>query len=163
MKTRVKLSLLAAALIAIIVASCKGKPGSSSLSGSDASTPSATAAAAKGNTVMDSLSITDPDEKKICGLYDDAVTDYLTNTKVLFGDTSKAADAQRKALDDKWKAKEAEIKPQVQDWQKRIAGNPAEAMKFAQFSIYESKRLMGVMAQYQKNLMKNIPGAPAGN
>ena len=82
---------------------------------------------------------------------------------MLLGDTSKAAAAQRAALDAKLKAKDAEIKPQVQDWQKRVQGNPMEAMKFAQFSIYESKRLMGVMLNYEKNLMKNVPTPSTGN
>lgn len=132
MKTLLKLNLCLLSVIALIAVSCKGKSGSAS---SSASTPGAAAATAKGTTVMDSLNITDPDEKKICALYDEAITDYLTNSKILLGDTSKAAVAQRAALDAKWKAKEAEIKPQVQDWQKRVQGNPMEAMKFAQFSI----------------------------
>jgi len=110
-------------------------------------------------TRLDSLNITDPDEKKVCALYDDAITDYLSNSKLLLTDTSKAAEAQRKALDEKWRVKEAEIKPQVQALQQRVAMNPSEAMKFAQFSVYESKRLMALMSIYQKEMMKNMPGS----
>jgi hypothetical protein len=153
MKTLSKFNLCILAAAAIFAVSCKGKSASSS-----SSSNSTTAVSAKGNSVMDSLNITDPDEKKICALYDDAITDYLTNSKLLLSDTSKAAEAQRKALDEKWKAKEEAIKPQVQAWQQKVAMNPSEAVKFAQFSVYESKRLMSLMSIYQKNLMKNMPG-----
>jgi hypothetical protein len=163
MKTMLKLSLFALAGMAVIAVSCKSKSGSS---GSDAvsATNSTTAASAKGNSVMDSLNITDPDEKKICALYDDAITDYLTNIKTLISDTSAAAKLQRDELDKKWKAKEEAIKPQVEALQKRVAMNPGEAMKFAQYSMYESKRLMPIMMEYEKEMMKNMPkSVPTGN
>ena len=154
MKTLSKFNLCVLAAAAIFAASCKGKPASSVPTSN-----STTAVSAKGNSVMDSLNITDPDEKKVCALYDDAITDYLSNSKLLLTDTSKAAEAQRKALDEKWRVKEAEIKPQVQALQQRVAMNPSEAMKFAQFSVYESKRLMALMSIYQKEMMKNMPGS----
>jgi hypothetical protein len=158
MKTLSKFNFFVVAAIAVVALSCKPKAGSS---GSDAvsATNSTTAASSKGNSVMDSLNITDPDEKKICALYDDAITDYLTNLKTLTTDTTAAAKAKRDELDKKWRERDSTIKPQVEALQRKVAMNPAEAMKFAQFSVYESKRLMPVMMEYEKSVLKNMPGA----
>ncbi len=153
MKTSLKLSLFLLASVAIIAAGCKGKSNSSS------STNSETAVSAKGNSVMDSLSITDPDEKKVCALYDDAITDYVKEFKSALTDTSKEANARREELDKKWEEKEKDLKPQVEALRVKMIAVPAEAAKFAQFSAYESQRLMGVMAEYQKAMMKSMsPG-----
>jgi len=162
MKTMLKLNLFVLAGMAIIAVSCKSK---SSSSGSDAvsATNSTTAASAKGNSVMDSLNITDPDEKKICALYDDAITDYLTNIKTLTSDTGAAARAKRDELDKKWRQRDSTIKPQIEAWQRKIAMNPAEAIKFAQYWAYESKRLVPVMMDYEKAMLKNMPGAKPTN
>ena len=154
MKTLLKLNLCLLSVIALIAVSCKGKSGSAS---SSASTPGAAAATAKGTTVMDSLNITDPDEKKVCALYDDAITDYLKEFKTALTDTSKAANARREELNKKWQAKEKEIQPQVEALRVKMLAVPAEATKFAQFSAYESQRLMGIMAEYQKAMLKNLP------
>jgi len=151
MKTRPKLSLFLLAIVAIIAVGCKGKSNSSSSANSE------TAVSAKGNSVMDSLSITDPDEKKVCALYDDAITDYLKEFKTALTDTSKAANARREELNKKWQAKEKEIQPQVEALRVKMLAVPAEATKFAQFSAYESQRLMGIMAEYQKAMLKNLP------
>lgn len=153
MKTFSKTGLYLLAVIAIVAVSCKGKTSSSS------SSPSETAVSAKGNSVMDSLSISDPDEKKVCALYDDAITDYVKEFKSAFTDTTKAAAARREALDKKWQEKEQAIKPQLEALRVKMAASPAETEKFVQFSAYESKRLMGVMAEYQKAMMKNLPPA----
>lgn len=150
MKNRSKLSLLLLAIVAIIAAGCKGKSGSSS-SGADA------VASAKGNSVMDSLKITDPDEKKVCALYDDAITDYIKEFKAGIADTTKEADARREALDKKWHEKELAIKPQLEALRVKMATVPAEASKFVQFSTYESQRLMSIVADYQKAMLKNLP------
>jgi len=158
MKNRLKINFFVLAAIALVAVSCKPKSGSSG-SGAVSSTNSTTAASAKGNSVLDSLSITDPDEKKICALYDDAITDYLTNLKTLTTDTGAAAKAKRDELDKKWRQRDSTIKPQVEALQRKVAMNPSEAMKFAQFSMYESKRLMPVMMDYEKAIMKNMPGA----
>jgi hypothetical protein len=162
MKTLLKINFFVLAAVALIAVSCKPKSGSTG-SGAVSATNSTTAASAKGNSVMDSLNITDPDEKKVCALYDDAITDYLTNMKTLTSDTTAAAKAKRDDLDKKWKEKDAEIKPQVEALQRKIAMNPSEALKFAQFSAYESKRLMGIMLEYEKAMMKNMPTTTPGN
>ena len=158
MKTLSKFNFFVLAAIAVVAVSCKPKAGSS---GSDAvsATNSTAAASSKGNSVMDSLNITDPDEKKICALYYDAITDYLTNIKTLTTDTGAAAKAKRDELDKKWRQRDSTIKPQIEAWQRKIAMNPAEAMKFAQYWAYESKRLMPVMMDYEKAILKNMPGA----
>ncbi len=161
MKTLSKLNLFVLAAVAVAAVACKSK--SASTSGDAPAANSESAVSSKGNSVMDSLNITDPDAKKICALYDDAVTDYMNNWKTLATDTSKEANDKRKALDAKWKQKEQEIKPQVEAWRQKVATNPAEAMKFAQFSAYESRRLMAIMADYEKAMMKNMPtGVPTG-
>lgn len=152
MKTLSKLNLVALALVAIIAVACKGKSGSS---GSN----STVAESAKGNSVMDSLSITDPDAKKVCALYDDAITDYMKEFKGLLIDTSKEAEARRDALDKKWREKEKEIQPQLEALRKKMMVSPTETAKFAQFSAYESRRLMSVVAEYQKLMMKNMQQA----
>jgi hypothetical protein len=151
MKTRSKLNLFLLAAVATIAVGCKGKSNSSS------SAVSETAVSAKGNSVIDSLSITDPDEKKVCALYDDAITDYLKEFKTALTDTSKEANAKREELDKKWQEKEKSIQPQVEALRVKMIAVPTEAAKFAQFSAYESQRLMGVMAEYQKAMMKNLP------
>jgi len=154
MKTLSKLSLFVLAVAAIIAVSCKGKPGSGSASaGSDV------VASVKGNSVMDSLNISDPDEKKVCALYDDAITDYLKELKTLSADTSKAAAVQRADVDKKYQDKEKEIQPQIEAMRRKIALNPAEAMKFTQFSMYESKRVMGAVSTYEQGVLKNYPAA----
>jgi len=108
---------------------------------------------------MDSLNITDADEKKVCALYDDAITDYIKEFKNGLTDTSKEANTRREELDKKWKEKEKEIQPQLEALRNKMVTVPAEAAKFAQFSTYESQRLMGVMAEYQKMIMKNLPAS----
>ncbi|MGZ3999573.1 MAG: hypothetical protein ACXVIY_03045 [Mucilaginibacter sp.] len=153
MKTRSKLSLFLLAIVAIIAVGCKGKTNSSSSS----SSASDATVSAKGNSVMDSLSITDPDEKKVCALYDDAITDYLKEFNTALTDTSKAANARREELDKKWQEKEKAIQPQVEALRVKMVAIPTEAAKFAQFSAYESKRLMSVVAEYQKAMLKNLP------
>jgi len=156
MKTLSKLSLIVIS-VTIIAIACKQKSNSSSSAGTDVVTSS------KGNSVMDSLSITDPDEKKICALYDDAITDYLKEFKTLLSDTSKAAIARRDELDKKWKEKEKEIQPQVEAFRKKVALVPGEALKFSQFSVYESRRLMSVIVDYQKMMMKNMQSTSPDN
>jgi hypothetical protein len=157
MKTFSKLSFFLLAAVAIIAVSCKAKPGAAATSdGSDI------VASTKGNSVMDSLNISDPDEKKVCALYDDAITDYLKELKTLSTDTSKAAAAQKTALDQKYKDREKEIQPQIEAMRRKIAMNPTEAMKFTQFSVYESKRIMGIYSTYMQGALKNYPtAAPA--
>jgi hypothetical protein len=150
MKTFSKLSLVLLTVVAIYTAGCKGKSGSSSSSSGDV-------VSSKGNSVLDSLNITDPDEKKVCALYDDAITDYIKEFRTSMTDTSKEAEARREDLDKKWKAKEEEIKPQLEALRVKMETVPAEATKFAQFSTYETRRLMGVVADYQKAMMKNLP------
>jgi len=161
MKAQITLKLCVLLIIPIFIASCKGKSGSGSTSDSSATTTSTTnsttAASSKGNSVMDSLNITDPDEKKICALYDDVITDYLTNLKTLATDTTKAAAAKRADLDQKYKAREKEIQPQVEAWRRKVAMNPTEAIKFSQFSLYESKRVMGAASAYTQGMLKNLP------
>lgn len=161
MKTLLNFSLIFVAGAAFVTVSCKSKTGSA-----DSSVPatnSTQAASAKGNSVMDSLNISDPDEKKVCALYDDAVTDYLTNFKTLMTDTGKDAQDKRKALDAKWKQKEAEIKPQVDALREKVRANPQEAMKFMQFSTYETKRLMSIMLPMEQNMLKNVPTSAPGS
>jgi hypothetical protein len=152
MKTHSKLNLVALALVAIIAVACKGKSSSSTSNSTVAESP-------KGNSVMDSLSITDPDERKVCALYDDAITDYMKEFKGLLIDTSKEAEARREALDKKWRDKEKEIQPQLEALRKKMVVNSTETVKFAQFSGYESRRLMSVIAEYQKLMMKNMQQA----
>jgi hypothetical protein len=106
---------------------------------------------------MDSLNISDPDEKKICALYDDVITDYLTNLKTIATDTTKAAEAKRAALDQKYKTREKEIQPQIEAMRRKMVMNPTEAMKFTQFSLYESKRVMGAVSTYEQRMLKNLP------
>ncbi|MGZ3777225.1 MAG: hypothetical protein ACXVI9_06435, partial [Mucilaginibacter sp.] len=57
----------------------------------------------------------------------------------------------------KWQEKEKAIQPQVEALRVKMVAIPAEAAKFAQFSAYESKRLMSVVAEYQKAMLKNLP------
>lgn len=154
MKTLSKLSFFVLAAAAIISVSCKGKTAPASTSGG-----SDIVASTKGNSVMDSLNITDPDEKKVCALYDDAITDYLKELKTLAADTSKAAAAQRADLDKKYQEREKEIKPQVEAMRRKVAIVPGEAMKFTQFSIYESKRVMAAFSTYEQGALKNYPVA----
>jgi len=160
MKTLSKLNLFLLAAVAIVAVSCKGKSGSPG--SSVPATNSTSAVSAKGNSVMDSLNITDPDVKKICALYDDAITDYVANMKTLTTDTSAAARQKIEDINKKWKEKDEAIKPQVEAMQRKVAMNPAEAMKFVQFSAYESKRIMAVMLPYEQSLLKNMPGAASG-
>ncbi len=159
MKTFLKFNILVLTGAAILAVSCKGKNDSSS-----ASSASSIVASSKGSSVMDSLNITDPDEKKVCALYDDAVTDYMTEFKTLSTDTSKAAAQRRADLNKQYQEKEKSIKPQIEAMRQRIATNPAELSKFMQFSMYESRRVMSVMGDYEKAMMKNIPtSVPASN
>ena len=150
MKTFSKFSLFLVAVVAILAVSCKGKSSSSSSSSGDV-------VSAKGNSVLDSLGISDPDEKKVCAMYDDAITDYIKEFKNGLTDTSKEANTRREELDKKWRDKEKEIQPQLEALRNKMVTVPAEATKFAQFSAYESRRLMGIVAEYQKMMMKNLP------
>jgi len=145
MKTHLKISLFVLTATALIAASAKAQTA---------------ATVSKRNSVIDSLKITDPDERKILALYDDAVTDYLTEWRAWASDPKKATPAEKAAIEKKYKDRAKEIQPSVDAVRKKFAGNYAEAMRFAQFAQYESQRLMVVYSKYPG--MKGY-GAAAGH
>jgi hypothetical protein len=136
MKTHLKRSLFVLVAATLISVSAKAQPGS------------------RRNSVIDSLNITDPDEKKVLALYDDAITDYLTEWKSLAADPKKFNETYRKDIDAKYKQRAKDIQPSIDNLRKKFQGNYAEAMKFAQFSQYESQRLMIIYSKYQQQFMK---------
>jgi len=160
MKAQINLKLCVLMVVAIFIASCKGKTGSGSTAGSGpasaAASGSGAAAASKSNSVIDSLSITDGDEKKVCTLYDECVTVYLDEMKALAADTSKLDSQERTAIEKKYEDKIKELQPQIDNLKKNFQVYPAEAFKFASFSAYESKRIMAVIPGYESAILKKF-------
>ncbi|BAU55106.1 hypothetical protein [Mucilaginibacter gotjawali] len=158
MKAQINLKLCVAIVICIFIAACKGKASSGSTASSTAASPAAsgsvTANAKKSNSVIDSLNITDADEKKVCTLYDECITVYLDEMKALAADTSKLDSQERNAIEKKYQDKIKELQPQIDNLKKNFQAYPAEAFKFASFSAYESKRIMAVLPGYESAILK---------
>jgi len=141
MRTQLKLSLFVLLAVTLISVSAKAQPG-----------------AARRYKVLDSLKITDPDERKVLELYDDVITDYLIAWKDLAADPKKFNATYRNELDAKYKARSKEIQPSVDRLKNKFQGNYAEAMKFAQYMTYESQRLMIIYSKYQQQYLKAYGG-----
>ena len=158
MKPQINLKLCVAIFISVFIAGCKGKTSSGSTAGSGTASPAAsgsvTANASKSNSVIDSLNITDADEKKVCTLYDECITVYLDEMKELSADTSKFDSQQRNAIEKKYQDKIKELQPQIDNLKKNFQAYPAEAFKFASFSAYESRRIMAVLPGYETAILK---------
>jgi hypothetical protein len=146
MKPQLKLIICIMAGTVAVSARCKAQPGASS----------------HARHVIDSLKITDGDEIKICTLYDDVVSEYLKEWKEFVTNNKKPTQAQSNEMNNKFKQKENEIKPQVESVRKKLATNYTELMNFAQFCTYESMRVVSVVSQYQKGMYKGYP-APANH
>jgi hypothetical protein len=155
MKAQTIAKLCVWSVVSIFIASCKGKTGSASSSGSTATSGSAASTASISNSVVDSLKITDPDEKKVCALYDECVTVYLDEMKALAADTGKLNSAQRTDIEKKYQDKVKALQPDIDRLQKSFQVNPMEAIKFASFSAYESRRIVAIVAVYEKSILKN--------
>jgi len=141
MKTQLKLSLFVLLAITFISVSAKAQPGAS-----------------RRYKVLDSLKISDPDERKVLELYDDVITDYVTAWKDLAADPKKFNATYHNELDAKYKARAKEIQPSVEKLKNKFQGNYAEAMKFAQYMTYESQRLVVIYSKYQQQYMKAYTG-----
>lgn len=105
--------------------------------------------------VIDSLKITDPDEIKICTLYDDVVSEYLKEMKDFSTKNTRPTEAEQREIGKKFEEKEKEIRPQIESFRKRISANYPQMMNFVQFCSYESMRVVAIVSQYQKGLYKN--------
>lgn len=95
--------------------------------------------------IIDSLKITDADEIAICNLYDDAVTEYLTELKAYTTNGAKPTAAQSAEVSKKFQEREKELKPQIESFRRKIAANYPQLMNFAYFCNYESMRIYGGM------------------
>ncbi len=111
---------------------------------------------ASGQHVIDSLKITDPDEVAICKLYDDAVTEYLTELKQYTANGAKPTQAQTQAVSKKFHDREQAIKPQIESFKKKVASNYPQLMNFVQFCTFESMRVLGAMG-YKNGAYPNYP------
>ena len=148
MKTQLKLSFCVLAIVTVVSTACKGQSGS--------------ATASHSRKVLDSLKITDADEIKICTLYDQVVTEYLSQMKELATSSTKPTAAQSADISKKYQQQVQSIQPQIDNFKKNLAANPQEAIKFAQFYSYEATRLYGGMSKYQQAIYKNS-GVPANH
>lgn len=110
---------------------------------------------AKRNKVLDSLHITDPGEQKVLALYDDCISEYLTDWSKLASNPSSATTAQRNDIEKSYQARAKALKPDIDALRQKLVSNNAELMKFVQFSQYESQRMMVLLPKYQQALMKN--------
>jgi hypothetical protein len=150
-------SIYVLVVVAIFAVACKGKTDSSKASDSAAAIASAptTAQAAKGNSVIDSLQITDGDEVKLCKLYDDVVTEYTKRMQIVLTDTSKLRTLDNSEIDKKFKEESEKLKPEMKDLQVKLSSNPVELMKFEKFSLYEAQRISSMAMKFQT--MMKIP------
>lgn len=114
-----------------------------------------------GQHVIDSLKIADPDEVAICKLYDDAVTEYLTEMQQYTANGARPTQAQTQAVSKKFHDREQAIKPQIESFKKKLASNYPQLMNFVQFCRYESMRVVGAMG-YKNGAYPNYP-MPAGH
>jgi hypothetical protein len=95
--------------------------------------------------VIDSLKITDPDEIALCNLYDDAVTEYLTELKAYTTNGAKPTPAQSAEVSKRFQQKQKEIQPQIESFKRKVASNYAQLMNFVYFVNYETTRIYGGM------------------
>jgi hypothetical protein len=138
MKTQLKHSLYVFILLTVIAATAKAQSNSS-----------------RRHSVIDSLQITNPDEVKLCTLWDDAITEYIRRMQILLADPSKLKSADNDKIDKQFSDASKELQPQMKSLENTLKTNTAELMKFEQFSMYESRRLMPVMQQYQRIKMSS--------
>jgi hypothetical protein len=110
--------------------------------------------------VIDSLKITDGDEIKICKLYDDVVTEYLTEWHDYFAHNTKPTQAQQAEISKKFQARQKEIQPQIDAFKKKTAADYPQLMNFVQFCNYESMRVYAVVSKYQQGALKGYGAAP---
>jgi len=116
-------------IAAFFAASCGGHTGSSAASGLAAgATPAST-----GNSLLDSLQITDPAEVKFCKLYDEALTEYVKRVQIAMTDTAKLRSPEYADIDKKFRDQAKELEPQVNSLRTTLATNPMELMKFEKF------------------------------
>jgi hypothetical protein len=113
--------------------------------------------------LIDSLKITDPDELAICKLYDDAVTTFMTEWKQYASNGSKPTQAQSQALNKKFQDREKEIKPQIESFRKKVAGNYQVAINFSQFCSIEAMRVYGTIYPNMKGAYPSGYPTPANH
>ncbi len=132
-------------IIVIFAASCGGHTNSNAASGSVVvATP-----ASSGNSLIDSLQITDPAEVKLCKLYDDALTEYMKRVQVVLTDTAKLRSPEYTDIDKKFQERAKELESQTNSLKATLATNPVELMKIEKFWIYESQRMAALTVKYQ--------------
>lgn len=95
--------------------------------------------------VIDSLKITDPDEIALCNLYDDAVTEYLSELKAYTTNGTKPTPEQSAEASKRFQQKQKEIQPQIESFKKKVASNYGQLMNFVYFVNYETTRIYGGM------------------
>jgi hypothetical protein len=145
MKTLSNPGIYVLIIVAFFAASCGGNSGSSAASGSAAAaTPAST-----GNSLIDSLQITDPAEVKLCKLYDDALTEYVKRVQIALTDTSKLRSPEYADIDKKFRDRAKELEPQTNSLKATLTTNPMELLKFEKFWIYEAQRMSAATVKLQ--------------
>jgi hypothetical protein len=160
MKTLTKFNPFLVIIIAIAFASCNGKPGSTSVKDSTATATSTTTItttprtpASTVNFVLDSLGIKDDGERKICKVYDEAMTAYVDALRASLADTTNLSIQTKTAIDKEFDAKFKAIQPDIDNLKKQ--SSPMEAMKMVQFIVaYEGQRQGPLLAHYAEVMSK---------
>jgi len=166
MKTLAKFNPFLVVIIAIAFTSCGGKSGSTTVKDSTATATSTTTVtttttgtpASRVNFVLDSLGIKDDGERKICKVYDEAMTAYVDALKASIADTTNLSIQTKTAIDKEFDAKFKAIQPEIDNLKKQ--SNPMEAMKMVQFiAIYEGQRQGPLLAHYAEVMSKRANAA----
>jgi len=150
MKTTSKFTLLMLVAAAVVAVSCKGKPDSGQSSASSSATVEPSK---KASGIIDSLNITNADEKKVCALYDEAISEYIKQINAVVADTGRLKAFQDSAFDKKFAEESKKLKPEMDNLTNRLRTDPVELMKFEKFSVYESQRLIPARAAFEKIMM----------
>jgi hypothetical protein len=155
MNTHKNLALYLLMIAPFAFASCSGNQSSTTVKDSTSATTKTTTTvkatrspAERFGFVIDSIGITDPDEKKVCGLYDEVMTAYLDSLKIALADTA-SIDIQKKSwFDKKYQEKINAIQPEIESLKAHYKASPMEAVKMMSFMGYEQTREVGIVDKY---------------
>jgi hypothetical protein len=135
MKTDYKICFCIYVIITVITCSCNSKTNAENQ---------------RGLKIIDSLKITDPDEKKVCIEFDGNVTDFISQLEAVATDSANFKPGQNNDIEKKFDEKMDLLTSKLNDIKKQISSDAIEKKKIGDFSAYEIQRLFIVAAKYNK-------------
>jgi len=134
MKTYHKCSFCALLIASIAISSCNSKIHAEN---------------ERGLAIIDSLKITDADEKKVCIQFDENITDFIGDLQTAVKDSANFTPTQKSDLEKKFGDEMDKLSTQANGIRQKIQSDAVEKKKFEDFSAYEMQRLFAVAAKFK--------------